>query len=41
MVDVQMFIANQSSIIQLCDDEEIGSDSVLRLNMAYKKYAHF
>ena len=37
MVDVQTFIANQSSIIQLCDDEEIGSDSVLRLNIAYKK----
>ena len=35
-----MFIANLSSIIQLCDDEEMGSDSVLRLNMAYKKLAH-
>ena len=29
------------SIVQLCDDEEIGSDSVLRLNMAYKRCAEF
>ena len=40
LLDIAQCKWSSVSLLQVCDDEELTTDSTLRLNTGYKKYSH-